>query len=225
MNNAPKPKYDDRIDSLFRNGRQKKFPKNQIICYQGDPLTSIHFIKEGYAKAYTILDSGDTRTMFVLGPGDVFPIAFSLATSWEDHQIRYFYQSLSDIVLALLEHERFRKLVESDPHMTNAYMAFMSASNNAILYQLEAMKHKTAKDKVLLLLPYLVDKIGEEIRPHTYKLQLKLSHQEIADLSGITRETTTSLLKELEGEGTIEQQRDTWIIHLSPDQENLISNG
>jgi CRP/FNR family transcriptional regulator len=222
MSSAPKSKYDARIDSLFANSREKKFPKNQIIAYQGDPLTAVHLVKDGFIKAYTILDSGDTRTMFILGPGDIFPIAFSLTMDWSNFQIRYFYQSLTNAVLELLEHEQFRKMIESDPKVTSAYMSYMSASNQAIMNQLEAMKHKTAKDKILLLLPYLVDKIGQEIRPNTHKLQLKLSHQEIADLSGITRETTTALLKELEDEGIIKQQKDTWIIRLSPSQENLI---
>lgn len=222
MSSAPKSKYDLRIDSLFQHAREKKFPRNQIICYQGDPLTSIHLVKEGYVKAYTILDSGDTRTMFILGPGDIFPIAFSLTMDWNNFNIRYFYQSLTGVNLSLLDHGQFRKMMESDPKMTSAYMAYMSASNQAIMNQLEAMKHKTAKDKILLLLPYLVDKLGTEIRPHTHKLQIKLSHQEIADLSGITRETTTALLKELEEDGVLKQKRDTWIIYLSADQENLI---
>lgn len=222
MRIATRLNYDDRINALFLHAREKKYPKNQIICYQGDPLAAIHLIREGYIKAYTILDSGDSRTMFILGPGDIFPIAFSLTLDWADFQIRYFYQSLTDTLLALLEREQFRKMVESDPKTARSYMTYISASNRAIMYQLEAMKRKTAKDKILLLLPYLVDKLGKEIRPHTYKLQLKLSHQEIADLSGITRETTTALLKELEEENIIQQERDTWIIRLSPDQENLL---
>jgi CRP/FNR family transcriptional regulator len=222
MSSAPNSKYSHRIDSLFTSAREKKFAKNQIVAYQGDALTSIHLIKAGYIKAYTILDSGDTRTMFILGPGDIFPIAFSLTMDWEKYQIRYFYQSLADTTLAMLDHGQFRKMIESEPTMTSAYMSYMSASNQAIMNQLEAMKHKTAKDKILLLLPYLVDKIGLVMRPHTYKLQLKLSHQEIADLSGITRETTTALLRELEEEGIIKQQKDTWIIHLTTDQEDLM---
>jgi CRP/FNR family transcriptional regulator len=223
MSSLAKSNYENNIEVMFRRGREKTFPKNQIVCYQGDPLTSIHLVKKGFLKAYTILDSGDTRTMFLLSPGDIFPIAFSLTMDWQSYQIRYFYQSLSDSVLDILEQAEFRQIVESDSEMTATYMTYMSASNQAIMNQLEAMKHKTAKDKILLLLPYLVNKIGKKIRPLTYKLELKLSHQEVADLSGITRETTTALLKELEEEGVIQQKRDTWIIRLSSEQEKLIN--
>lgn len=222
MKSNTNSKYTNRIDSLFEVAREKRFPKNQIISYQGDALTAVHLIKTGYVKAYTILDSGDTRTMFILGPGDIFPIAFSLTLEWEDFQIRYFYQSLTDTTVVLVDHEDFRRKVESEPRMSSIYLTYMSASNKAIMYQLEAMKHKTAKNKIMLLLPYLVDKLGKETGTNTYKLQLKLSHQEIADLSGITRETTTALLKELEEEGVIKQQKDTWIIYLTREQENLV---
>ena len=208
--------YNNRIEDLFKNGNKRKYPKNQIIAYQGDTLKAIHLIEEGYIKAYTILDSGDTRTMFILGPGDIFPIAFSLTLDWSDYEIRYFYQSLTDVKLTLLEHEQFKKSIDTEPAITQVYMTYMGASNQAIMTQLEVMKNKTAKDKISLLLPYIAQKLGEEIRPNTYKLKLKLSHQEIADLSGITRETTTAILKELEKEGVINQKRDTWLIHLKP---------
>jgi len=225
MSSSNKSNYAEGIDSLFRNVRHKTFPKNQIISYQGDALTAVHLIKSGFVKAYTILDSGDTRTMFILGPGDIFPIAFSLTLDWDNFNIRYFYQSLTDTELALVEHNEFKKLVDSEPKMTNIYMTYMSASNQAIMNQLEAMKHKTAKDKIILLLPYLVDKLGQKIGPRTYKLQIKLSHQEIADLSGITRETTTALLKELESDSIIKQQRDTWVVYLSKDQDEMVGWG
>ena len=64
-----------------------------------------------------------------------------------------------------------------------------------------------------MLLPYLVSKFGERIRPDAYRLKIKLSHQEIADLSGVTRETTTTLVKQLEKRGILEQLKGRLIIY------------
>lgn len=222
MRTPAKSPYDDQVDILFKAGREKHYPKNQIIGYQGDTLTAIHLIKSGFVKAYTILDSGDTRTMFIMGPGDIFPIAFSLTLSWDSYQLKYFYQTLAETSVVVLDDEHFKHLVESEPKMANTYMSYMSATNKGIVAQLEAMKHKTAKNKILELLPYLVSKLGKQIKPGVYKLNLKLSHQEVADLSGITRETTTALLKDLEKDGVIEQQRNTWIVHLGADQDEQL---
>lgn len=205
--------YAKSIEELFENAsRAKKYPKNQIVFYQGDPLSNICLITKGYIKAYTILDSGDTRTLFLLGPGDIFPIAFSTTLDWENYNIRYFYQSITDVDIEMVEREVFKSKVNSDPSVMNVYITYMAATNEAIIHQLEMMKTKGAINKVAFLLPYLVKKLGHEIGEDTYQLNIKLSHQEIADLTGLTRETTTQQVKKLEKEGVIIQKRGTWII-------------
>ena len=212
--------YHKQVEQLFKSARDKKYPKNQIIRYQGDSLAEVYLIRKGYVKAYTILDSGDTRTMFLLGPGDIFPIAFSLSLDWEKYTVRYFYQTLTDVEVLVQDALELRDQIQNKPEMANAYLAYMASSNDAIIRQLEAMKNKSATEKVIVLLPYLVEKIGKQTKPGTYKLEIKVSHQEIADLSGVTRETATTLIKKLEGRGIIKQERNTWIVRT----DNLPAN-
>ncbi len=205
--------YQQTISKLFRDGRLKVYPKNQLIQYQGDPLSHIHMVKDGFIKAYTILESGDTRTILILGPGDVFPLAFSASMEWENYQIRYFYQTLCDTEVVSVASHILRETIENDHDLMAGYMEYLSASNQAIMDQLEVMKNKKAIDKVAMLLPYLISKAGKRMRPGVYQLQLKLSHQELADLSGVTRETTTTLVKELEKAGVIDQKKGNWLIN------------
>jgi CRP-like cAMP-binding protein len=206
-------KYLKSIAKLFVDGRPRLYPKNQLIHYEGDPLTHIYMVRSGFIKAYTILESGDTRTILILGPGDIFPLSFSASLDWENYAIRYFYQTLCDTEVVSLPAEVLRKHIETDAEAMNTYMSYLAASNEAIMNQLEVMKNKKAIDKVAMLLPYLISKSGKKLRPDVYQLQLKLSHQEIADLSGVTRETTTTLIKELEKAGVIDQRKGHWIVN------------
>lgn len=217
-----KSPYETSVNRLFDNARTRKYPKNQIVFYQGDPMMNICLIKKGFLKAYTILDSGDTRTLFLLGPGDIFPIAFATDLNWSNYHIKYFYQTLSDVEIVQVERDSFKKSIDSDPELTNIYLTYMAATNEAIINQLEMMKTKGAINKVAFLLPYLVKKIGSPTVKTTYRLNLKISHQEIADLTGLTRETTTQQIKKLEADGIIQQKRGTWLIKLPQDQEELL---
>ena len=201
------------IDKLFEGGRPRSYPKAQLVHYEGDPMTHIYLIREGYLKAYTILDSGDTRTILILGPGDLFPLAFSASLDWQNYKIHYFYQTLCDTKLLSLPSEVLKQHIDGNNEMMGTYVNYLTASNQAIMRQLEIMKNKKAIDKVALLLPYLVSKAGKKIRPNVYEMQLKLSHQEIADLSGVTRETITTLIKELEEAGIIDQGHSKWLIN------------
>jgi len=205
--------YTFGITKLFANSRPKVYAKNQLIHYQGDPMSQIYLTESGYIKAYTILESGDTRTILLIGPGDIFPLAFSASLDWQNYKIRYFYQTLTETRLLALPWGDFMDKLQTEIETMNTYMMYLSASNEAIMIQLEVMKNKKAIDKVALLMPYLISKAGKKIKPNTYQLELKLSHQEIADLSGVTRETTTTLIKQLENQGVIDQSNGKWLIN------------
>ncbi len=205
--------YTEQMHELFKNARLKSFPKNQLIQYEGDPLTDIYLIEKGYIKNYTILDSGDTRTLFILGPGDIFPVAFSQTLDWGNYKIKYFYQSMTDVKVLVMDAQEFKKRVESDPEKRNAYLSFIASVNESAMNQLEAMKQKKAITRIVFMLPFLIKKVGERIGPAAYQLKIKITHQELADLSGVTRETTTTLVKKLEKKGAIEQKKGKFIIH------------
>ena len=221
---APHSNYLQTVSKLFKDGRIKLYPKNQLIQYQGDPLSHIHMVKNGYVKAYTILESGDTRTILILGPDDIFPLAFSASMDWDNYQIRYFYQTLCDTEVVSIPSGDLREQIVDNADLMAGYMEYLSASNQAIMGQLEIMKNKKAIDKVAMLLPYLVSKSGKRVRPGVYELQLKLSHQELADLSGVTRETTTTLVKELEKAGVIDQSKNHWRVNTQK-LDSMISAG
>lgn len=214
MADAPS-EYTKEIAELFADGRPKNYAKNQLIHYQGDPLNQIYLVKSGFIKAYTILESGDTRTILILAAGDIFPLAFASTMNWGDYKVHYFYQSLVETELIALPSATMMNHLRSDGTAMNTYMAYLAASNEAILNQLEVMKNKKAIDKVCMLLPYLISKSGKKIKPDIYELQLKLSHQELADLSGVTRETTTTLVKQLEKQGIIDQKHDKWRVNMT----------
>lgn len=207
--------YARGIDRLFEGSRARRYQKNQLLHYQGDPLSQIYLVKSGYVKAYTILDSGDTRTMLLMSSGDIFPLAFSSSMDWSSYKINYFYQALTDCELLVMPSESLQQQMREDSQIMRIYMNALAASNDTIMHQLEVMKNKKAIDKVGMLLPYLVEKAGRKLPSGVYELQVKFSHQEIADLSGVTRETATTLIKQLENEGIIDQNHSLWRVNLA----------
>lgn len=215
--------YTRGIERLFKDSRARRYQKNQLLHYQGDPLTQIYLIKSGYVKAYTILDSGDTRTMLLMSSGDIFPLAFSSSMNWSEYKIQYFYQALTDCELLILPADVLERHMKENQEIMEIYMNALAASNDTVMHQLEIMKNKKAIEKVGMLLPYLVKKTGRKLQPGIYELQLKFSHQEIADLSGVTRETATTLIKTLEKEGIIDQSRNLWRINTQTLKKKLDS--
>src|SRR5437588_239642 len=123
-----KGSYKDRVKKLFEGARDRTYPKNQLIQYQGDSLTHVYLIISGYVKVYTILDSGDMRTLVILGPGDIFPLGFSMGFDWENYSVMYFYQSLTDAKLKIMESAQLKRLILSDPQVMNLYLEYIAST-------------------------------------------------------------------------------------------------
>src|SRR5438876_138708 len=119
---AIKPAYNRQTDGLFADGLERTYMKNQLINYQGDSLSHFYLIRQGYIKAYTILEAGDTRTIMLLNPGDIFPIAFSVSLDWSKYHIKHFYQTLSEVTLTAVDRESFKETIDTDMEKMQAYV-------------------------------------------------------------------------------------------------------
>src|SRR5438067_585417 len=121
--------YHARMEKLFEASRVKAYPKNQLIQYQGDSLTHVYLIIAGYVKVYTILDSGDMRTLLIMGPGDIFPMDFSSNLEWGNYEVKYFYQSLTDTKLKVLESKLLKNKIRSSDEVKNLYLEYVAGTN------------------------------------------------------------------------------------------------
>lgn len=206
--------YVENIKALFDSSRSKKISKGQIILYQDDLVSEVYFVRSGYVKAYLILESGETRTMFILGRNDLFPLSFSMATSWQDDKIKYFYEAMSDVEACTLSVSELKLKTERDPHATTSLLSYMAQANESVIQLLESTKTKSAADKVVATLKYIAGKLGTENSNGVFKMDIKLSHQEIADICGTTRETVSVAIKSLEAKKLVKIAGDKLALHL-----------
>lgn len=75
-----------------------------------------------------------------------------------------------------------------------------------------ALEQSHAQDKLVYLLQYLVARFGVPQPDGRSKIDLRLSHQDIAEMVGITRETTAVELHKLKTKGFISYQKFTYFV-------------
>ena len=69
--------------------------------------------------------------------------------------------------------------------------------------RLNALQHSRASDKLIYTLHYLALSHGKSISPDEVELTLDLTHQDFANLTGLTRETAATELNRLKSLGVI----------------------
>ncbi|MBP9852517.1 MAG: family transcriptional regulator, anaerobic regulatory protein [Patescibacteria group bacterium] len=194
---------------LFQVSSRRSFSKRRTILFQGEVPRSVHIIESGIVKVYGITNSGDQRTITLLSVGDVFPMSWAHGKS---SAAMYYYEAITDCAIYTIDHKEYdRVLSEHSEVLETIYHTYVSHYITATMH-IYALEQSHAQDKLNYILQYLVARFGEEQPSGMHKINLRLSHQDIAEMVGITRETTAVELHKFKKKGFIDYQKFTYYV-------------
>lgn len=206
------------LSDLFNQSMEHSYRKGNIIFHQGDTLTQVAFIKRGYAKIYTITDDGDQRILLLFGPGYAFPVLRDAGRL--NYKLKYFYEAFTDTRIQLLPVKNFSSLLEKHSSAQAVVLDYIGQLSAQLMRRLNIIENKNAVDKVEALLPYLLAVCGKRLSKNISILKVKVTHQDIADMAGVARETASIQLKKLQKEGIIRYRASRMLVitnKLSPE--------
>jgi CRP-like cAMP-binding protein len=150
------------------------------------PSHSIWKIKSGVVRTNAILDDGNILTLGFWGPGDIVGKAFSRVELYEIECLTK-VQAISLPVEHCLSNSRLIPILQQSEEL-------------AVIRSYNSMDKKLSK-----FLLWLANKFGHTVETGNC-IDLRLTHQDIADTLCSTRVTVTRLFGQLEDRGWIERQ-------------------
>lgn len=192
------------FSKLLEQYPTKRFSAGDMVLYQGEVPGAAFVVKSGIVKAYNISAQGDEK-----------PIAFStdqelLAPAWifgKATSALYFYQAHTDCVVYSVPRDELISIAKRDPEILYTLLDRFVTLNTAGSLQLHALEHSKAADKILHMLFYLCQVHGEPIEDGMTQINLPLTQQDLANLLGLTRETTGIELLKLKRDGLLSLYR------------------
>lgn len=191
----------------------RRYPKKRTILFQGETPKSVQIIRSGIVKVYGITSDGVQRTVTLLGAGDVFP------TSWafeKTEKAIYYYEAVSECTILATPREVFLRAVDQNSELKSQIFETYMSHYIAATMHIYALEHSHAEDKLVYILLYLATRFGVPTEEGKTRINLRLSHQDIAEMVGITRETAAVELHKLKKKGYIQYQR--FIYHVDMDK-------
>lgn len=188
----------------------RRFPKKHTILFQGEVPPSVSILRSGIVKVYGITDDGDQRTVTLLTAGDIFPMSWVFGKSPVSI---YYFEAATDCVVWGVTKEEYEQKLGSDAELKNQIFENYLSHYVAATMHVYALEHSYAQDKLVYILQYLVTRFGEKQPNNICKIGLRLSHQDIAEMVGITRETAAVELHKLKNRGVIDYQRFTYTVN------------
>jgi len=201
----------DVLDHIIPFMYEKTFKKGSIIFFEGDEGDEIFFIRSGAVNIHSF-DGVKKVILAFLQEGDYFgemalikPGLYRSATA-ETTQLTRLYT---------LRRNDFEKLIMDNPtlafHLLGDTMERLRRANQQI-YDLTFLNVRT---RIVKRLIRLSEEFGATT-PQGVRIELKITHQQMAEMVGAVRETVTKVLLELQESGLI-RIRDKKILLPDPD--------
>lgn len=196
---------------LQSQGVVRQFSRKRTILFQGEVPRSAMVLQSGLVKVYGITNGGDQRTVTLLSAGDIFPVECVFEMS---RVSLYYYEAVTDCsVLSLPRAEFVRALEQNVELKEQVFQSYMAHYTSATMH-IYALEHSHAQEKLVYILQYLVARFGEKQKDGLTKIGLRLSHQDIAEMVGLTRETTAVELHRLKARKLIDYQRFSYFVNV-----------
>lgn len=188
------------LEPILQQARIKQFPQGQIILYEGDSPAEVYIVKSGYVKVYDIDKMGNEKILSIVKPLDIMPYSFF---SGGDILNKWFYQSINDAEIYVLDRETLLRAMREDGTLTLLLVGRFSREVHELLTRISSMGKSRTVSRLTALLKYFVVCIDTPKDAVWWQLPFPVNQQFLADITGMTRESCAAAMKILTTKGIV----------------------
>lgn len=206
------PTLKHSLKALLTDAHCKSYKKDNIILYQGEVPRYAYFVKSGTVTAYNVTSAGDQQIIAYKKEGDIFDESWLFRNTAGS---LYFYEASSDCEVQLIQRDAFQERIQGDPESLRALVTYFAKNYTGMLLQINSLEQTRARDKVSHMLHHLAQRYGTKKSRDLWVIDLRLTQQHIANLCGLTRETTATELNRLKRQGIVQYRHYTYVVNLT----------
>ncbi|MEW5975778.1 MAG: Crp/Fnr family transcriptional regulator [Acidobacteriota bacterium] len=201
-------------EELARMSLMEKKTKGTYIYLPSDPGDSVFLLKEGHVKICRLTEEGKEVMLTILSPGEVFGEVVVLNDQPRDHVA----QALDNVLLCEFKKRDFQNFLRARPDLVFRISKLIGLRLQKMESRVVDLICKDVTTRVSELLLSLAEQQGKAADKHG-NFMIKLTHQDIASLAGVSRQTATEILDRLKSEGLVELGHRSILIKNKPGLE------
>ncbi len=194
----------------------KNFEKGEIILHEENTNEFMYMILDGEAKVVQTADSGKEIIITMHQTGDFFGELSLIDGKTAPAAVR----ATRDSTTAIISKKDFYDLLLSQNKVLENLLQIFCSRLRESIKKIQLLNFNNAAQRIKMLFLMLSESRGEKSDDGTV-LKIKLIHQDIADMTGLTRETVTRVLDRWQKRGEIKILKDKHIL-LTHEFESII---
>lgn len=177
----------------------REIPRRQVIYLPGDPGDRVFFINGGRVKCSKVTRDGKELTLAYRGAGHMFGELCVIDGTPRDEMA----EAMKNAIITELPREIFAEFLLSDADLCFKFACIVGDRRRQIETKLEHLVFRDVQAKLAALLLDLGTEYGIECEDGM-QIGLKITHQEMANLIGSTRETISLTLAQFKKKGLLD---------------------
>jgi CRP-like cAMP-binding protein len=202
-----------KVKSLAEKHSFHYYKKDQFIYFPDEVANYIYMIAEGRVRIGHNLDEGKEVITAILTAGEIFG---ELALAGEEKR-RHWAQAMEQTIVCPLGIQELKELMADDKDLSFKLLKLVGLRLMKLERKLELLVFKDARSRIIEFLKDSAAWKGKKVGYETM-IATKLTHKDIAALTGTSRQTVTTILNEMKEKNLINFDRRKILIR---DLENL----
>lgn len=193
--------------AVLEQCERRVLQKGGVIWSQGQPADYVAILSSGRVMSSYQSRNGRTGTTGFWGPGDLLGAADLGLPTARQMTVR----CLEPCVIYTLSIERFNALVRRFPEVGLAVIRALSVRLRWVAHLAVSLETQNASGRLCMVLLALSERFAQPT-PHGMQIDLKLTNEDLAAISGVTRQFTNATLGDLKKRGLLQSRRGTLVI-------------
>lgn len=198
---------------------ERRFKPKDTIFTPGDPDDQLYFLLTGTIRLYKMYGDYKEATTALLKESGIFGKLSLVEGRWQD----VFAEAVTEVEVAGVQKSVLETVLKRQPEFAMKLFSSLSERLRQSDEVIESLLHREVSTRLATLLLNLSDRFGQQNGSGTL-LDVRLTHQDLANMIASTREAVSKVMSELQREGCIEVRNHRIVIR---DRETLVeySNG
>ena len=192
---------EETLKRLERIAEQRQYRRRQIVHFADQPGDYVYLLCSGRVKIARVSERGRELTLYLLEDGAIFGETGLLGAS-EPYEL--VAETLEDSLIAVFRRADILAALEQSLAATRELLKLVGARRIQAENQVADLVFLEVPKRLAKLLLRLYESQGGRSGRVGQTLRGKMTHQELANVIGSTRETTTLILNDFKRQGLID---------------------
>ncbi|HEB59512.1 MAG TPA: Crp/Fnr family transcriptional regulator [Gammaproteobacteria bacterium] len=197
-------------EELLAIGDQFSCRKNDLIFQAGSPGDSVYFLSDGRAKIFQLSPTGKEVILWFCFAGEMF----GMAEIYRRERREVYARACCDTRVVRVNQQDFKNYLTTHVDVAMLTIDLLSCRLRALGDLLLDIASDDVMSRLIKLLTRLSTRYGIA-DGDAIRLEIPLTHQEMADMIGASRQTVSSAISELRKQGFLSIEHQHILIHKS----------